>query len=57
MRGDTQLQRAIRLERGAIRVIHPAQLGEADLANNHFRHGMTKPFALKSAEVDYFLVT
>jgi hypothetical protein len=28
-----------------------------DLANNHFRHGMTKPFALKSAEVDYFLVT
>jgi hypothetical protein len=28
-----------------------------DLANNHFRHGMTNPFALKSAEVDYFLVS
>jgi hypothetical protein len=28
-----------------------------DLANNHFRHGMTNPFALKSAEVDYVLVS
>ena len=28
-----------------------------DLANNHFRHGMTNPFALKSAEVDYNLVS
>jgi len=28
-----------------------------DLANNHFRHGMTEPFALKSAEVDYVLVS
>jgi hypothetical protein len=28
-----------------------------DLANNHFRHGMTNPFALKSAEVDYIIVT
>ena len=28
-----------------------------DLANNHFRHGMTSPFALKAAEVDYFLVS
>jgi hypothetical protein len=28
-----------------------------DLANSHFRHGMTKPFALKSSEVDYFLVS
>ena len=28
-----------------------------DLANNHFRHGITKPFALKSAEVDYVLVS
>jgi hypothetical protein len=27
------------------------------LANNHFRHGMTEPFALKSAEVDYVLVS
>jgi hypothetical protein len=25
-----------------------------DLANNRFRHSMTNPFALKSAEVDYF---
>ena len=28
-----------------------------DLANNHFRHGMTNPFALKSAEIDYVLVS
>lgn len=28
-----------------------------DLANNHFRHGMTSPFALKSVEVDYILVS
>lgn len=28
-----------------------------DLANNHFRHGMTGPFALKPAEVDYILVS
>jgi hypothetical protein len=28
-----------------------------DLANNHFRHGMTSPFTLKSAEVDYFLIS
>jgi hypothetical protein len=28
-----------------------------DLANSHFRHGMTNPFALKSAEVDYVLVS
>ena len=28
-----------------------------DLANKHFRHGMTEPFALKSAEVDYVLVS
>jgi hypothetical protein len=27
-----------------------------DLANNHFRHGMTNTFALKSAEVDFVLV-
>jgi hypothetical protein len=27
------------------------------LANNHFRHGMANPFALKSAEVDYFVVS
>jgi hypothetical protein len=27
-----------------------------DLANNHFRHGMTGPFTLKSAEVDYVVV-
>lgn len=28
-----------------------------DMANNHFRHGMTTPFALKKAEVDFVLVT
>ncbi len=28
-----------------------------DLANNHFRHGMTDPFALKPAEVDYVFVS
>jgi hypothetical protein len=28
-----------------------------DLANNHFRHGMTDAFALKPAEVDYFVVS
>jgi hypothetical protein len=28
-----------------------------DLTNNHFRHGMTGPFALKPAEVDYILVS
>lgn len=28
-----------------------------DLANNHFRHGMTNPFALTPAEVDYVLVS
>jgi hypothetical protein len=27
-----------------------------DLANNHFRHGLTTPFSLRSAEVDYVLV-
>jgi hypothetical protein len=27
-----------------------------DLANNHFRHGMTNVFALKPAEVDYIVV-
>jgi hypothetical protein len=27
-----------------------------DLANNHFRHGTTAPFALKPAEVDYFFI-
>ena len=28
-----------------------------DLANSHFRHGMTGPFTLKSAEVDYVVVS
>jgi hypothetical protein len=28
-----------------------------DLANNQFRHGMTTPFALKPAEVDYVIVS
>jgi hypothetical protein len=28
-----------------------------DLANKHFRHGMTEPFALKTAEIDYVLVS
>lgn len=28
-----------------------------DLANNHFRHGMTSPFVLKRAEVDFVLVS
>lgn len=28
-----------------------------DLANNHFRHGTTKPFSLKPIEVDYFVVS
>lgn len=28
-----------------------------DLANGHFRHGMTTPFTLKSAEVDFVLVS
>ena len=28
-----------------------------DMANNHFRHGMTTPFVLKKAEVDFVLVT
>jgi hypothetical protein len=28
-----------------------------ELANNHFRHGMTEPFGLKPAEVDYVLVS
>jgi hypothetical protein len=28
-----------------------------ELANSHFRHGMTNPFALNSAEVDYVLVS
>jgi len=28
-----------------------------DLANGHFRHGMTTPFTLKAAEVDYVLVS
>jgi hypothetical protein len=28
-----------------------------DMANNHFRHGMTTPFTLKSAEVDFVLVS
>jgi len=27
-----------------------------DMANNHFRHGMTTTFTLKSAEVDFVLV-
>jgi hypothetical protein len=26
-----------------------------NMANNHFRHGMTTPFSLKSAEVDFVL--
>jgi hypothetical protein len=28
-----------------------------DMANNHFRHGMTKPFRLKPSEIDCLLVT
>jgi len=28
-----------------------------DMANNHFRHGMTTPFALQKAEVDFVLVS
>jgi len=28
-----------------------------DMANNHFRHGMTTPFVLKKAEVDFVLVS
>jgi hypothetical protein len=28
-----------------------------DMANNHFRHGMTNPFSLKSAEVDFVFVS
>jgi hypothetical protein len=28
-----------------------------DMANNHFRHGMTTPFTLKPAEVDFVLVS
>jgi hypothetical protein len=28
-----------------------------DMANGHFRHGMTTPFTLKPAEVDFVLVT
>jgi hypothetical protein len=28
-----------------------------DMANGHFRHGMTTPFTLKPAEVDYVLVS
>ncbi|HTT76556.1 MAG TPA: hypothetical protein VMF50_11345 [Candidatus Binataceae bacterium] len=28
-----------------------------DMANNHFRHGMTTPFTLKSAEVDFVFVS
>jgi hypothetical protein len=28
-----------------------------DMANNHFRHGMTTPFTLKSAEVDFVVVS
>ena len=28
-----------------------------ELANSHFRHGLTKPFALKPEEVDYVLVS
>lgn len=28
-----------------------------DLANNHFRHGTTAPFALKPPEVDYVLIS
>jgi hypothetical protein len=28
-----------------------------EMANNHFRHGMTTPFTLKSAEVDFVLVS
>jgi hypothetical protein len=28
-----------------------------ELANNHFRHGMTEQFTLKSAEVDYVIVS
>jgi hypothetical protein len=28
-----------------------------DMANNHFRHGMTTPFVLRSAEIDFVLVS
>ena len=28
-----------------------------DMANGHFRHGMTTPFTLKAAEVDFVLVS
>jgi hypothetical protein len=28
-----------------------------DMANNHFRHGLTTLFVLKPAEVDYVLVS
>jgi hypothetical protein len=28
-----------------------------DMANNHFRHGMTKPFTLKPPEIDFVLVS
>lgn len=28
-----------------------------DMANSHFRHGMTTPFTLKPAEVDFVLVS
>jgi hypothetical protein len=28
-----------------------------DMANSHFRHGMTRNFVLKPAEVDYVLVS
>jgi len=28
-----------------------------DLANSHFRHGTTAPFALKPAEIDYFFIS
>jgi hypothetical protein len=28
-----------------------------DMANNHFRHGMTTPFTLKSAEVDFVFIS
>ena len=28
-----------------------------DMANNHFRHGMTTPFTLKPPEVDFVLVS